>query len=439
MLNLAGGALNDRIASDAAALMDHAGSLVAALGLDRVDGNGDVRYGVELRTDQDLALRSDWNLADLRVGDAPIFLTVRTAGTLDIEANLSDGYAKATRGTATARSPSTMLEGDAASYRLVAGADLSASHLLATQASTDTGDLIVGAGNLVRTTAGSIELAAGRDVVLTAGTGSTPVQAVVYVAGRPDTLADDAAMESAVNNWAQFTHHGGRLEVSAQRDVTSPGFTQLINNWLLHTGSVAGTEAWWTATDMFKQGFGSFGGGNIRVSAGRDLRNVGMVAPTSLYQTSTEHADGSFSYSTHLNNGGDVTVQAGRDILGGVYLLGRGQGLIQADGALQTGTSYDGRDTFAQNAFLGLLDGQWAVQTRGDLNLGLVYDPTILPTGLRLSDAPFPAARSAAYARSYDLRTAKAGYYPAHPAAPGAKPRPPHPAASPRCSGCCTG
>ena len=385
MLNLAGGALNDRIASDAAGLMDHAGTLVAALGLDKVDGSGSLRYGVELRTDQDLALRSDWNLADLRVGDAPIFLTVRSAGTLDIEANVSDGYAKATRATATASSPSTMLDGDAASYRLAAGADLSAADLLATQASADTGDLIVGSGKLVRTTAGSIELAAGRDVVLTAGTGSTPVQGVVYVAGRPDTLDDNASMESAVNNWAQFTSHGGRLEVSAQRDVSAPGFTQLIGNWLLHTGSVAGTEAWWTATDMFKQGFGSFGGGNIMVSAGRDLLNVGVVAPTSYYQTSTANANGSFSYSGYLSNGGNVTVQAGRDILGGVYLLGRGQGLIQADGALLQGTSFDGSDTFAQNAFLGLLDGQWTVQTRGDLNLGLVYDPTVLPTGTRVS------------------------------------------------------
>ncbi len=33
------------------------------------------------------------------------------------------------------------------------------------------------------------------------------------------------------------------------------------------------------------------------------------------------------------------------------------------------------------------------------------FDPTILPDGIRVSDDPFPAARSAAYARSYDLRT----------------------------------
>lgn len=40
------------------------------------------------------------------------------------------------------------------------------------------------------------------------------------------------------------------------------------------------------------------------------------------------------------------------------------------------------------------------------------YDPTILPDGIRLSDDPFPAARAAVYAKSYDLRTAESRYYP---------------------------
>lgn len=40
------------------------------------------------------------------------------------------------------------------------------------------------------------------------------------------------------------------------------------------------------------------------------------------------------------------------------------------------------------------------------------FDPTVLPSGMRTSDDPFPAARSAAYAKSYDRRTAEAKYYP---------------------------
>jgi catalase len=40
------------------------------------------------------------------------------------------------------------------------------------------------------------------------------------------------------------------------------------------------------------------------------------------------------------------------------------------------------------------------------------FDPTVLPTGIRTSDDPFPAARSSAYAKSYDRRTAEAQDYP---------------------------
>jgi catalase len=40
------------------------------------------------------------------------------------------------------------------------------------------------------------------------------------------------------------------------------------------------------------------------------------------------------------------------------------------------------------------------------------FDPTILPNGIRVSDDPFPAARSSAYAKSYDLRTSEVKDYP---------------------------
>lgn len=47
-----------------------------------------------------------------------------------------------------------------------------------------------------------------------------------------------------------------------------------------------------------------------------------------------------------------------------------------------------------------------------DLN----FDPTVLPSGMHVSDDPFPAARSAAYSVSFNRRTAEAEDYPRHPA-----------------------
>jgi catalase len=43
-----------------------------------------------------------------------------------------------------------------------------------------------------------------------------------------------------------------------------------------------------------------------------------------------------------------------------------------------------------------------------DLN----FDPVVLPSGMSTSDDPFPAARSAAYSVSYNLRTAEEKNYP---------------------------
>ncbi len=40
------------------------------------------------------------------------------------------------------------------------------------------------------------------------------------------------------------------------------------------------------------------------------------------------------------------------------------------------------------------------------------FDPTVLPAGITVSDDTFPAARSAAYSRSYNRRTAEAADYP---------------------------
>ncbi|KAB0678510.1 catalase family peroxidase [Aureimonas leprariae] len=43
------------------------------------------------------------------------------------------------------------------------------------------------------------------------------------------------------------------------------------------------------------------------------------------------------------------------------------------------------------------------------------FDPTVLPAGMRTSDDPFPAARSAAYSVSFNRRAAEADHYPREP------------------------
>lgn len=335
-------------------------------------GNYHVRSGVEIQTDGDFNLNKDWSLSTIRPGKEPIFLTVRAKGNVNLNGSLSDGFASAARGADTAKDPTALLVGDGSSYRLVAGADLKSANAMQTDSSTGSGNLTVAAGKMVRTTSGSIELAAAQDVVLKAGTGSTPVQGVVYVAGKVSATPVNRAGKPT-SSWEQFTRQGGRLEVSAGRDVVSPAAAQLFNNWFLHTGASAATVTWWTAFDSFKQGLGSMGGGNVRVVAGRDIANLAVVAPTTGRTVQGAEAG---QYSQLVENGGDVLVRAGRDIAGGEYLIGRGQGTIEASGDIRAGDSLNEAIMPKAGLLLGVMDGQWAVRSNGDAAIAAAFNPT---------------------------------------------------------------
>jgi catalase len=61
---------------------------------------------------------------------------------------------------------------------------------------------------------------------------------------------------------------------------------------------------------------------------------------------------------------------------------------------------------------VGMLTVQRVENERDGPCRDINYDPTVLPDGISTSDDPFPAARSSVYAKSYDLRTAEARFYP---------------------------
>ena len=65
-----------------------------------------------------------------------------------------------------------------------------------------------------------------------------------------------------------------------------------------------------------------------------------------------------------------------------------------------------------QTTEVGMLTVQQVQAERDGPCRDVNFDPTVLPSGIRTSDDPFPAARSAAYAKSYDRRTAEAEDYP---------------------------
>lgn len=344
-------------------------------------------------------------------GNQPMNLTVRAAGDLNVNGSVSAGLSAAT-------TSATVQAGEGASLRFVAGADLASANVNATQTDASKGHFTLASNKLIRTTTGSIDVSASGDVRLMAATTSTPSS--IYVTGGVSSLATTevfatentaaaATRASTAYKSAAFTERGERLTVSAGGQVgsfasvtTANGvatyvqqqLTQGTGNYFYHGGNPSASlaaqkvpVAWWAGFNEFRQGFGSFGGGNIDIRAGGDVSNVAVVAPTSARSVLNVDASGNvLSSNLKVFNGGDVNVSAGGNLVGGVYFLGRGEGQLTAGGSLVVGADNvaDGvtpSTTAVVNpgAMLALMDGHWSVNTLGDLTVSHVYNPTIVP------------------------------------------------------------
>jgi filamentous hemagglutinin len=367
------------VAADNAAFAAAASGALAALGVTGDDADRfSLRAGVEVRSDGDLTLASAWNLAAERPGGHAGALTLRAAGHLTLSASLSDGFVSAAN--TAAPSPDTQ----AWSMRLIAGADLDAADPLATRADDEgEADLRLGPSVRVRTGAGSVEMAAARDVLF-GGSGNTA--AAAYVAGAPlpeaaevlDTLFSRQAASPLL------TGGGLRLTLQAGRDVVAAEAGQLVNNWLWRSGLIqpVGPDtglyaasshlAWWTQFSAFAQTLGAFGGAGLQVQAGRDIVNLQAMLPTVGWADSRDPV----AASLQVRGGGDLDVLAGRDLLGGQFLVAGGLGRLEA-----------GRHIGGAPGNTGLVDvqlaqmngGQFTLQSRLDLGVGGSFNPTAAP------------------------------------------------------------
>ena len=173
---------------------------------------------------------------------------------------------------------------------------------------------------------------------------------------------------------AAFPHMGGDVQIAAQADIigynsadstTSKTSYQYYKQWLLANSeltpssqaslrgegvfapigtSIASQTAWWIQYGSFQQGVLS-AGGNVTVTAGRDINDLSVSLPTTgrvsggLTATSTPE--------THVYDSGNMAVSAGRDLLGGSFYEGSGHGTIvvgRAAGATTEKLSWIGLD-----------------------------------------------------------------------------------------------
>lgn len=358
------GKLNiNTVKTDTTSFMANAATVEAQLG-----NNAQLRAGIEVRSSGNLALANDWDLSSWRSGGRPVMLTLRAAGDLNINNNLSDGFS-------SVATTATQGSGASAFYRLVSGADMSAANPLANQPldtlASSKGNLNVAAGKLVRTGTGSIAMAAGRNLVL--GNDSS----VVYTAGeKADVVAGFTAPASS-----NYARNGGNLTIAAQGDINGAKTKQLITEWLHRQGQLNkdGTfktnPSWWLRFDQFKQNFGALGGGGMELAAGGNIDNVSAMLPTTGRVSGSSPA----TASVDIQGGGNLSVRAGGDIRSGVFYVARGAGNLAALGGIVSGR--EASDGTPVHTILALADGRFDVTALHDLQLETVVNPTMVAQG----------------------------------------------------------
>ena len=384
----------------------------------RLGTNLAMMSGIVIESAGDLAMNSDWNLHNDFTGVRDGSLTLRAGGNLIINGHLSDGFDKADR-------TGVLQEGASWNLRLVSGADLDSANTLAVKplaAQVPGGGTIIigsadtnpdtaidnGAGKLVRTGTGDLEVRAGRDLKL------VHKDSVIYTAGRKDTTTWSDFTTANPN--ASYGIEGGNLDLSAQGSMEAQAAGQRFTEWLNRQGAlnaqhyfgefVSGESgplpgggygdlvfapqqsSWWINYGAFKQGVGALGGGNVKVSAGGDLSNMVVVLPTTMRMRGGRSATEAMTMETR--NGGAMNVDAGGAIRGGQYYVARGVGEINA-GETATGHSVivdrdQSNGTFTRSSYavapiLALGDATLTLRTAGDLRLQTVIDPLLVRYG----------------------------------------------------------
>jgi len=375
--------MNGVLYGDAATFAANAPAIVASLGL--TNNVVQVRPGVEIDSTGDLVLDNTTNFTgvwDLNSWDAglesvaalvgPVNLTLRASGNLIFNSSLSDGFNNNGQSVAEWNFGESGTVLDSGSYRLTAGADLTAANPLAvlTQpisaanlaGTPNSGNVIVTPGNLVRTGDGSIDIAAGGDVLLGYNysydingnlqvAASNPLSSVIYTAGIPSpippaTLFSAPTSTGRVSFTASYPTDGGSITVDSAVDILSTPSEQLASDWLWRDGAVSAglllnpskNSSWWIVFGDFEQGIGALGGGNVSLSAGGNIVNVSAVIPST---GELLGAAGTAPSSSNLlvYGAGNLLVKAQGNIDSGAFEDDWGNASISAGGSLGSGTT----------------------------------------------------------------------------------------------------
>lgn len=380
------------IKTDSQNYMNTAATALSRLGGSIPDSALKVRAGEEVRSSGDLIFSSsDYDFDTTTNGiDEPGTLTLRAAGNLLINGNLSDGFDKA---TVSATAGYKLDSGDSWSYRLVAGSDLSAADPMAVRRNADpaTGDFVLKGGKLIRTGTGAIQVAAAGDIevglnysgaygVSSREGASYNTASVIYTAGRADTT-DGFAKPNDISFKAVYPVDGGSLSLAAGGSIRAPEVPELMNQWLVRRGyetdgNITTALTWGIDFRYFDQGVGALGGGNVRVRAGENIENLSVSLPT----TGRDYATEAIGTDILETGGGNLSVVANGDIRSAVFYVQRGEGSVVSGNSIGAMPEDDDK-----NLLLALGDSRFQVNARTDLALESAFNPTVVPLGTKVS------------------------------------------------------
>ena len=334
-----------------AQLKDETGSLLTA----RVLGAVELTSTGSLRLDTAWDLSTDSWLADNRPG----VLTIRAAGDLTVSRSIG-------------MPNDNLLAGDSWGLRLAAGADLSAADPLATltRAAVPQGSLrLTGAEARLRTGTGRIDLAATDNVQI------DHVAATIYTAGKVG-VADGTSNRWAVAGGSISMVAGGNIawvDANESRDLWVAEWLRRPRLGVAAYDTAGRPTDWWVHRPFFRQGIGALAGGNVVVSAGGDVNNLTVALPTTGRTVITAGVR-----QVDVQGGGDLRVDAGGDLIGGSFLIGRGVAHVEAAGDI-------GARKPTQLYLMGVSSGatpelaQAELVAGGSLSLKSIQNPTALP------------------------------------------------------------
>ncbi|RVU45101.1 filamentous haemagglutinin family protein [Rubrivivax rivuli] len=313
-----------------------------------------VTAALEVQAAGDLGLAANWNLtqASWLTAGLPGTLTLRAGGALRLQQTVGGAQTPNLPATAANAAANDRINvanhaiaaGDTWHIRMTAGADLQAADPLATRSEArNTGHLVLSGNQAgIRTGTGRIDLAAAGDIRL------ENAAAGIYTAGRI------GAADTATNGNNRWAVDGGGISLRAGGSLLGPAGTPdlWVTEWLRRPRQTA-TEFtrdgfltdWWSYRPRFQQGVATLGGGDIEVRAGQDVRDLMFALPTS----GRTELNGN-ERRVEVGGGGSLAVQAGGDVDGASFLIGRGQAQVLAGGSI-------GATQAAQAYLMGLSSG----------------------------------------------------------------------------------